>query len=131
MEEPQNLESISDTQSFISEDVSAPPVCYSIHEGRVESMEAFVKSRPFTLTIADAPYGFKAPHSIHDDVKYGVSAYKKVIDAFKKVTTVESWAIVFLHAHDQISAVEKAFKDNKMVHQLCIWYVSTFKIKVA
>ncbi|MCO5603325.1 hypothetical protein L7F22_057475 [Adiantum nelumboides] len=113
MEEAQNVEMISDTQSFISEDVSTPPMCYSIHEGRAESMELFARLRPYTLAIAGAPYGFKAPLSVHDDVKYGVSAYKKVIDAFKKVTTVESWALVFFHAHDQTSAAaEKAFKDK-------------------
>lgn len=94
---------------------------YSILEGKVENMDAFVPIRHYTLAIADAPYGFKAPHSIHDEVKYGVSAYKKVIDAFKKVTSAESWALVFFHAHDQICDVaEKFFGDNQMVHQLGI-----------
>ncbi|MCO5605810.1 hypothetical protein L7F22_059994 [Adiantum nelumboides] len=91
-------------------------------EGKVENMESFVPKRHYTLGIADAPYGFKAPHSINDDVKYGLSAYKKVIEAFKKVKNAKSWVLVFFHAHDQVFAAKKAkFSNNSMIHQLCIW----------
>lgn len=84
-------------------------------------MNTFVTSRPYTLAIADAPYGFCAPNSINDDVKYGVSAYKKVIEAFGKVTTCDSWSLVFFHAHDQITAAQKAFTDSNMTCQMLTW----------
>lgn len=121
LEDAQNIVSTPDISTFVSDDVTTLPVQFSVFEGKVENMESFVPKRHYTLGIADAPYGFKAPHSINDDIKYGLSAYKKVIEAFKKVTTAESWVLVFFHAHDQISAAEKAFVDNSMVHQLCIW----------
>lgn len=90
-------------------------------EGRVKDMHTFVTSHPYTLAIADAPYGFCAPNSVNDDVKYGVSAYKKVIEAFGKVTTCDSWSLVFFHAHDQITAAQKAFTDSNMTCQMLTW----------
>ena len=84
-------------------------------------MDIFVTQRPYTLAIADAPYGFCAPNSVNDDVKYGVSAYKKVIEAFGKVTTCDSWSLVFFHAHDQITAAQKTFTDSNMTCQMLTW----------
>ncbi|MCO5606960.1 hypothetical protein L7F22_061151 [Adiantum nelumboides] len=121
LEDVENIVNNPNISTFVSDDITTLPVQYSVFEGKVENMESFVPRRHYTLGIADAPYGFKAPHSINDDVKYGLSTYKKVIEAFKKVTSAESWVLVIFHAHDQISAVEKAFVDNSMVHQLCIW----------
>ncbi|MCO5585897.1 hypothetical protein L7F22_039831 [Adiantum nelumboides] len=121
LEDAENIVNNPDISTFVSNDITTLPVQYSMFEGKVENMESFVPRRHYTLGIADAPYGFKAPHSINDDVKYGLSTYKKVIEAFKKITSAESWVFVIFHAHDQISAAEKAFVDNSMVHQLCIW----------
>ncbi|MCO5555464.1 hypothetical protein L7F22_009009 [Adiantum nelumboides] len=121
LEDAENIVNNPDISTFVSDDITTLPIQYSVFEGKVENMESFVPRRHYTLGIADAPYGFKAPHSINDDVKYGLSAYKKVIEAFKKVTSAESWVLVIFHAHDQISATKKAFVDNSMVHQLCIW----------
>ncbi|MCO5600920.1 hypothetical protein L7F22_055037 [Adiantum nelumboides] len=121
LEDAQNIVNNPDISTFVSDDITTLPVQYSMFEGKVENMESFVPRRHYTLGIADAPYGFKAPHSINDDVKYGLSAYKKVIEAFKKVTSAKSWVLVIFHAHDQIFATKKTFVDNSMVHQLCIW----------
>ncbi|MCO5599111.1 hypothetical protein L7F22_053211 [Adiantum nelumboides] len=121
LEDAENIVNNPDISTFVSDDITTLHVQYSVFEGKVENMESFVPRRHYTLGIADAPYGFKAPHSINDDVKYGLSAYKKVIEAFKKVTSAESWVLVIFHAHDQIFAAKKAFVDNSMVHQLCIW----------
>ncbi|MCO5572226.1 hypothetical protein L7F22_025978 [Adiantum nelumboides] len=97
------------------------PSHWCVHEGKVEEMSTFVTPRSYTLAIADAPYGFSVPNSINDDVKYGVSAYKTVIEAFKKITTCDSWSLVFFHAHDQIIAVQKAFTDSNMTCQMLTW----------
>ncbi|MCO5594932.1 hypothetical protein L7F22_048967 [Adiantum nelumboides] len=122
LEDAQNIVSTPDICTFFLDDVTTLPVQYSVFEGKVENMESFVPPKlHYTLGIADAPYGFKAPHSINDDVKYGLSAYKKVIEAFKKVTNAESSVLVFFHAHDKVFAAKKAFADNCMIHQLCIW----------
>ena len=121
LEDAQTIVRNPDISTFVSDDVTTLPVQYSVFEGKIENMDSFVPRRHYTLGIVvDAPYGFKAPHSINIDVKDGLSAYKKVIEAFKKVTIVESWVLVIFHAHDQISATEKAFVNNSMVHQLCI-----------
>ncbi|MCO5553878.1 hypothetical protein L7F22_007404 [Adiantum nelumboides] len=121
LEDAENIVNNPDISTFVSDDITTLPVQYSVFEGKEENMESFVLRRHYTLGIADAPYGFKAPHSINDDVKYGLSVYKKVIEAFKKVTSAESWVLVIFHAHEQIFAAEKAFVNNSMVHQLCIW----------
>ncbi|MCO5579754.1 hypothetical protein L7F22_033614 [Adiantum nelumboides] len=97
------------------------PSHWCIHEGRVEEMSTFVIPRSYTLAIADAPYGFSAQNSVNDDVKYGVSAYKKVIEAFGKITTRDSWSLVFFHAHDQIIAAQKAFTNSNMTCQMLTW----------
>ncbi|MCO5609080.1 hypothetical protein L7F22_063302 [Adiantum nelumboides] len=94
---------------------------HDVFEGRVEEMDSFVSPRPYTLAIVDASYGFCAPNSINDDVKYGVSAYKKVIEAFEKVTTCDSWSLVYFHAHDQITATQKAFTDSNKTCQMLTW----------
>ncbi|MCO5567302.1 hypothetical protein L7F22_020992 [Adiantum nelumboides] len=88
---------------------------------RVEEISTFVTPRSYTLAIADAPYGFCAPNPFNDDVKYGVSAYKKIIETFGKVTTCDSCSLVFFHAHDQITAAQKAFTDSNMTCQMLTW----------
>ncbi|MCO5592144.1 hypothetical protein L7F22_046140 [Adiantum nelumboides] len=88
---------------------------------RVEEMSTFVTPRSYTLVIADTPYGFCAPNSVNDNMKYGVSAYKKVIEAFGKVITCDSWSLVFFHAHDQITATQKVFTDSNMTCQMLTW----------
>ncbi|MCO5571548.1 hypothetical protein L7F22_025291 [Adiantum nelumboides] len=88
---------------------------------RDEEMSTFVTPRPYTLAIADAPYGFSVPNSINDDVKYRGSAYKKVIEAFKKIITCDSWSLVFFHDHDQITTAQKAFTDANMTCQMLTW----------
>ncbi|MCO5563416.1 hypothetical protein L7F22_017058 [Adiantum nelumboides] len=84
-------------------------------------MSTFVTPRSYTLAIADALYGFCAPNSVNDDVKYGVSAYKKVIEAFGKVTTCDSWSLIYFNAYDQITAAQKAFTDSNMTCQMSTW----------
>ncbi|MCO5593644.1 hypothetical protein L7F22_047660 [Adiantum nelumboides] len=88
---------------------------------RVEEMDSFVTPYPYTLAITDAPYGFCAPNSINDDVKYGVPAYKMVKEDFGKVTTCDSWLLAFFHVHDQITATQKAFTDSNMTCQMLTW----------
>ncbi|MCO5597780.1 hypothetical protein L7F22_051862 [Adiantum nelumboides] len=92
-----------------SDNVDESPSHWCVHEGRVEEMSTFVTPRSYTLAIVDAPYGFSAPNSVNDDVKYEVSAYKKVREAFGKITTCDSWSLVFFHAHDQITTAQKLF----------------------
>ncbi|MCO5547183.1 hypothetical protein L7F22_000626 [Adiantum nelumboides] len=107
---------------YIPDNVDESPSHWCVHEGRVEEMSTFVIPRFYTLAIADAPYGFSVPNSVNDDIKYGVSAYKKVIKAFgKKITTCDSWSLVFFHAHDRITAVQKAFTDSNMTCQMLTW----------
>ena len=84
-------------------------------------MDNFVTQWPYTLAIVDSPYGFCALNSINVDVKYGVSAYHRVIEAFCKVTTCDSWSLVFFHAHDQITVAQKAFIDSNMTCQMLTW----------
>ena len=90
-------------------------------------MNTFVTQRLYTLAIADDPYGFCAPNFVNDDVKYGVSAYKRAIEAFCKVTTCDSWSLVFSHAHDQITAVQKAFTNSNMICQMITWGLKPLK----
>ncbi|MCO5614873.1 hypothetical protein L7F22_069158 [Adiantum nelumboides] len=127
LEDAENIVNNPDISTFVLDDITTLSVQYSVFEGKVENMESFVPRRHYTLGIADAPYGFKAPHSINDDVKYGLSTYKKVIEAFKKVTSAESWVLVFFHAHDQISAAKKAF--IILTYHFCIFYKTKPNIK--
>ncbi|MCO5558980.1 hypothetical protein L7F22_012571 [Adiantum nelumboides] len=108
-QQPQSFEITPDLSLHVSNNVDESPSHWCVHEGRVEEMSSSVTPQSYTLAIADAPYGFCVPNSVNDDVKYGVSAYKKVIEAFGKVTTCDSWSLVFFHAHDQITAAQKSF----------------------
>ncbi|MCO5609112.1 hypothetical protein L7F22_063334 [Adiantum nelumboides] len=81
-QQPQSFEITRGLSLYISDNVDESPSHWCVHEGRVEAMSTFVTPQSYTLAIADALYGFSAPHSVNDDVKYGVSAYKKVIEVF-------------------------------------------------
>ncbi|MCO5548092.1 hypothetical protein L7F22_001550, partial [Adiantum nelumboides] len=120
-QQPHSFEITPGLSLYVSDNVDESLSNWCVHESRVDDMDSFVTPRPYTLAIADAPYGFCAPNSINDDVKYGVSAYKKVIGAFGKVTTGDSWSLVFFHAHDQITTAEKAFTDSNMTCQMLTW----------
>ncbi|MCO5589184.1 hypothetical protein L7F22_043150, partial [Adiantum nelumboides] len=117
-QQPQSFEITPGLSVYILDSVDESPSHWCVHEGRVEEVSTFATPQSYTLAIADAPYGFSAPNYINDDVKYGVSAYKKVIEAFKKISTCDSWSLVFFHAHDQISAAQKAFTDSNMTCQM-------------
>ncbi|MCO5610922.1 hypothetical protein L7F22_065166 [Adiantum nelumboides] len=65
--------------------LSRSPSQWCVHEGRVEEMITFVTPRSYTIAIADALYGFCAPNSVNDDVKDGVSAYKKLLRLLEKI----------------------------------------------
>ncbi|KAI5055486.1 hypothetical protein GOP47_0029007 [Adiantum capillus-veneris] len=51
-------------------------------------MSTFVTPRPYTLAIANAPYGFSAPNSINDDVKIKPNIHGYKLDRL-------SWACEF------------------------------------
>ncbi|MCO5574482.1 hypothetical protein L7F22_028267 [Adiantum nelumboides] len=89
-QQPQSFEITPGLSLYVSDNVDESPSHWCVHEDRVEEMSTFVTPQSYTLAIADAPYGFCAPNSVNDDVKYGVSAYKKVIEAFGKVTTFKA-----------------------------------------
>ncbi|MCO5559110.1 hypothetical protein L7F22_012702 [Adiantum nelumboides] len=120
-QQPQSFEITLGLSLYVPDNVDESPSHWCVHEGRVEEMSTFVTPRSYTLAIAEAPYGFCVPNSVNDDVKYGVFAYKKVIEAFTKVTTCDSWSLVFFHAHDQFTAVQKAFTDSNMTCQMLTW----------
>ncbi|MCO5610674.1 hypothetical protein L7F22_064915 [Adiantum nelumboides] len=120
-QQPQSFEITPSLSLYVPDNVNESPSHWCVHEGRVEEMSTFVTPRSYTLVIADAPHGFCAPNFVNDDVKYGVSAYKKVIEAFEKVITCDSWSLVFFHAHDQITATQKAFTNSNMTCQMLTW----------
>ncbi|MCO5600319.1 hypothetical protein L7F22_054429 [Adiantum nelumboides] len=115
---PQRFEITPGLSLYIPDNVDESPSHWCVHEGTVEEISTFVIPRSYTLAITDAPYGFSVPNSVNDDVKYGVSAYKKVIEAFEKITTCDSWSLVFFYVHDQTTAAQKAFTDSNMTCQM-------------
>ena len=63
----------------MSKNVCEPPLCLGNHEVRVDNMDLFVKERPYTLDIVNAPCGFNLSNS--NDVKYAVSPKKGIISS--------------------------------------------------
>ncbi|MCO5550623.1 hypothetical protein L7F22_004112 [Adiantum nelumboides] len=75
------------------------PSHWCVHEGMVEEMSTFVTPRPYTLAIADAPYGFSAPNSINDDVNYGITAAQKAFTDSNMTCQMLTWIKPNIHGY--------------------------------
>jgi hypothetical protein len=96
---------------------------YEIFEKDALKLHEFVTKRPYSLLLADIPYGFNHATCLHEDsVAWDASQIESMLQSFKIVTTSRIWRVIILHSFQQAGEVYKALmKECKGGVQTCSW----------
>ncbi len=96
---------------------------YDIQQGDALRLHELVRPRPYTLVLADIPYGFAKSGCLHEDnVAWGAEEVTKLVQSFKVVTTAKLWRIIILHSIDQYDVVKRVLNaECNGGIQSCVW----------
>lgn len=98
-------------------------IMYQTFTKDVRELHDYMPRRPYTLILADIPYGFDMAGCLHNDkVCWGESELGTMIRAAKVVTNARAWRVIIIHSTPQIPVVKKVLEQecNSGIQE-CIW----------
>ena len=96
---------------------------YEIYEKDALKLHDFVTKRPYSLLLADIPYGFNHATCLHEDsVPWSAVHIQALLQSFKIVTTSRLWRVIIIHSVQQAGEVHQALaKECNGGVQSCSW----------
>ncbi len=96
---------------------------YQTFQRDVKELHEFAPRRPYTLFLADIPYGYDKPGCLHNDkVQWGEAEIGTMLRAAKVVTKANAFSVIIMHSTKQSSIVRKVLEEELNAGtQDCIW----------
>lgn len=98
-------------------------VYYDIFNHDAQVVHKVVPMRPYTLALANIPYGFGMVGCLLEDaIPWGMNEITKMVQSFKIVTNGKLWRIIVHHSLDQYEAIKILLKTEcNGGFQNCVW----------
>eukprot|EP01018_Ginkgo_biloba_P036654 Gb_17912 [translate_table: standard] len=74
---------------------------YAIYNGDCEQLDTLVPRKEYSLVIIDISQGYNIKGCINDEEPFSYKQFKKVVEAFCKVTTSNMWRFIVFHLDAQ------------------------------